>query len=148
VSTRPGDGRPGRWPLDAHGRRPRVRSIAAGGPLPGAEPIDEHALCPRCTLDRRHHGFFALDRSARKPTYYLGVYLLLGHKTGWPRSFAAGRRQEVERMLLSMQNDDGGWPTVYATRNGSVSWTNGHANVETTSLVVYAFIDPAAYHRR
>jgi hypothetical protein len=96
--------------------------------------------------DEQHGGFFGgREREAIRPAYYLAVYLLLGHKTGWRGPFVKGRREQVERMLLSMQNPDGGWPTWYETRNGAVSRTNGHANVETTSLVVYAFHDPAGY---
>jgi len=90
-------------------------------------------------------GFGKPDKDGKMTTYYLAAYLLVGEKSGWPKPFDSDRRKVVRTMLNSLQLGNGGFATWYKVQNGKVVAKDQGGNTETTSLAVYANIQPQEY---
>jgi hypothetical protein len=78
-------------------------------------------------------------------TYYLAAYLLVGEKTDWPKPFLTERGKTVKDVLNSLQLSNGGFATKYRIQNGNILNMDWEGNIETTSLGVYANIQPEIY---
>jgi hypothetical protein len=90
-------------------------------------------------------GFGKPDQDGFMTTYYLAAYLLVGGKCGWPRPFDEDLHTIVFGLLNSLQLDNGGFATWYRVENGEVVDKDSGGNVETTSLAVYANLEPQQY---